>query len=132
MEIENLEQLFLIKNVKFYVLQKSLNKKEKTFIVNHKNITDLSGQLKNLTVTGAIINNLDLIITVDTSIVHLSGSLGKNTWLLLPFSPDWRWMLKRNDSPWYSSVEIFRQATPGNWENVIFTIKNKLEKLLCL
>jgi tetratricopeptide (TPR) repeat protein len=69
--------------------------------------------------TAALIEALDLVITVDTSVAHLSGALGKPTWILLPFSPDWRWLTEREDSPWYPGARLFRQTAPGDWAGVV-------------
>ena len=63
--------------------------------------------------------NLDLVISVDTSIVHLAGAMGKRVWTLLPFCPDWRWMRDRADSPWYPTMRLFRQKSRGDWDTVI-------------
>jgi hypothetical protein len=68
--------------------------------------------------TAALIANLDLVISVDTSIAHLAAALGKPTWVLLSTAPDWRWMLERADSPWYDSVRLFRQTAPRVWPGV--------------
>ena len=88
-------------------------------ISNFRNrIVDLSEKLTDFNITAATIVELDLIITVDTSIVHLSGALGVPTWCLLPYAPDWRWLLGRDDTPWYSSVRLFRQDTPRDWTNL--------------
>ncbi len=69
--------------------------------------------------TAAINANLDLVITIDTSVGHLAGALGRPVWTLLPFAPDWRWMLGREDSPWYPTMRLFRQDRPGEWEGII-------------
>jgi ADP-heptose:LPS heptosyltransferase len=70
--------------------------------------------------TAAVIRNLDLVITVDTSISHLTAGLGTPTWILLPNPADWRWMIDRNDSPWYPNVvRLFKQPTPGDWQSMI-------------
>ena len=69
--------------------------------------------------TAALCECLDLVISVDTSLAHLSGALGKNTWILLPFVPDWRWLLDRADSPWYPSVRLYRQDRRGDWSCVL-------------
>jgi hypothetical protein len=69
---------------------------------------------------------MDIVISVDTSVAHLAGSQGKSTWLLLPFIPDWRWMLEREDSPWYPSVKIYRQASMGDWDSVLQKVRNDL------
>jgi hypothetical protein len=62
---------------------------------------------------------MDLVVTVDTSVAHLSCTLGKPTWILLPFSPDWRWLLGRDDSPWYASARLYRQNRIGDWTDVL-------------
>ena len=69
--------------------------------------------------TAAIIENLDLVISVDTAVAHLAGALGKPTWLLLEKVPDWRWLLDREDSPWYASIRLFRQTAIARWDAVI-------------
>ena len=67
----------------------------------------------------ALMENLDLIITVDTSMGHLAGALGKPVWIMIPKAADWRWMLEREDSPWYPTARLFRQPKPGEWDTVI-------------
>ena len=76
--------------------------------------------------TAAVIVNCDLIITSDTAVAHLAGSLGCETWLILKYFPDWRWMLNRPDSPWYPTMTLYRQKTPGNWEDVFTSVEQKL------
>ncbi len=78
--------------------------------------------------TVAIIKNLDLVITVDTSIGHLAAALGKPAWVILPNPPDWRWMINRDDTPWYPTVRLFRQPTPGDWESIMTVVTQELEK----
>ena len=69
---------------------------------------------------------MDLVISVDTAPAHLAGALGATVWTLLPFNPDWRWMLDRDDSPWYPSMRLFRQETPGDWEGVFQEVETAL------
>ena len=76
--------------------------------------------------------NCDLIITSDTAIAHLAGALGCPTWVVLKKIPDWRWMLDRNDSPWYPNMKLYRQKERDNWEEVFETIKNDLQSLITL
>jgi len=76
----------------------------------------------------AQINACDLIITIDNTTAHLAGALGKPTWTLLPYIPDWRWLLKRPDTPWYPNMTLIRQNTPKNWDALIETITKKLQQ----
>jgi hypothetical protein len=78
--------------------------------------------------TAAVIKNLDLVITIDTSICHLAAGLGVSVWNLVPNPPDWRWMLDRVDTPWYSNMRLFRQPTPGDWKSVIDCV---VQELIC-
>jgi ADP-heptose:LPS heptosyltransferase len=73
--------------------------------------------------TAAILSQLDLLITSDTSIAHLAGALGRPTWVLLNKMPDWRWLLDRSDSPWYESIRLFRQSTQSDWSQVLEQVK---------
>ena len=77
--------------------------------------------------TAGAIESLDLVITVDSAVAHLAGGLGKETWVLLPFAPDWRWLLEREDSPWYPTLRLFRQPQPGDWTGVIARVTQALE-----
>ena len=85
------------------------------------------GQWESYADTAAAIAALDLVITVDTSVAHLAGALGVPTWLLLSSDPDWRWQRDRSDSPWYSSMRIFRQKQFMDWSNVIEEVSYHLE-----
>lgn len=80
--------------------------------------------------TAAVMNNLDLIITVDTSIAHLAGALGRPTWVALKQVPDWRWMLDREDTPWYPTMRLFRQNERDDWGRVFSKIEKSLRKLV--
>ncbi len=86
--------------------------------------------LSDFAETAALIENLDLVISVDTSVAHLAGALGKPVWVLLPFDPDWRWLLNRDDSPWYPSARLFRQKTPGDWGGVFSDVRAALQERL--
>jgi Flp pilus assembly protein TadD len=82
--------------------------------------------LRDFADTRAVIETLDLLIAVDTAVVHLAGAMGKPVWTLLPFVPDWRWMLEREDSPWYPTMRLFRQAYNGDWDSVIRRVVDAL------
>jgi Flp pilus assembly protein TadD len=82
-------------------------------------LIDLSPQLTDFAETAGAMLNLDLIIAVDTAVAHLAGALARPAWIMIAFSPDWRWLLGRDDSPWYPSVRLYRQPAPGHWDSVI-------------
>jgi ADP-heptose:LPS heptosyltransferase len=92
--------------------------------------TDFIGGEHAFVDTAAAISNLDLVITVDTSIAHLSGALGKPTWIALKYVPDWRWMLDRDDSPWYPTVRLFRQPERADWASVFSNIEKELRSVI--
>lgn len=91
-------------------------------------VLDVSDGLTSFLDTARIIEQLDLVITVDTSVAHLAGSLGKETWVLLAFDADWRWLLTREDCPWYPSVRLFRQREPGDWPAVVARVRATLKR----
>ncbi len=82
-------------------------------------VTDLGSRLETFADTAALLKNLDLLVTIDTAVAHCAGALGVPVWVMLPFSPDWRWLLNREDSPWYPSMRLFRQKRWGDWDEVI-------------
>jgi ADP-heptose:LPS heptosyltransferase len=77
--------------------------------------------------TAALAAELDLVVSVDTSIAHLAGALARPVWILLPFAPDWRWQLGRDDSPWYPTARLFRQARARDWGSVVTRIAAELQ-----
>jgi ADP-heptose:LPS heptosyltransferase len=79
--------------------------------------------------TAALCECLDLVISVCTSIAHLSGAVGRPTWVLLPFNPDWRWLLDRDDSPWYPTAKLYRQPASGDWNGVFARVAADLRKM---
>jgi ADP-heptose:LPS heptosyltransferase len=79
--------------------------------------------------TAAIVSNLDLVISVDTAVAHVAGALGRPVWTLLPFAPDWRWMLHRGDTPWYPTMRLFRQPRLNDWPSVLKQVKAEIAAL---
>lgn len=110
--------------VQLYSLQKNQP------VDNSSEIIDLSNNLQSFDDTAAVISGLDLIISVDTAVAHLAGALGKPIWTLLPYVPDWRWLLQRNDSPWYPTMQLFRQSQPKDWESVFAQVYQALADLV--
>jgi len=128
-KLSKLEFLFNIPQISIYSLQKGIQEKEITEN-NHFKITDLSKYINDFSDTATIIKHLDLIITVDTATAHLAGAMNAPVWVLLPFIPDWRWMLNRDDSPWYPSMRLFRQKKIGKWDHVFNLLKLELNKIM--
>jgi tetratricopeptide (TPR) repeat protein len=110
----------------FVSLQKDPRHDDKTFSRARNDILDLTPELTDFTDTAALISCLDLVITVDTSVAHLAGTLGCPTWILLPHLPDWRWLLDREDSPWYPGVRLFRQTANRSYSEVIDRVREEL------
>jgi ADP-heptose:LPS heptosyltransferase len=77
----------------------------------------------------AVLECLDLVVSVDTAVVHLVGAMGKPVWVMLPFAPDWRWLLDRDDSPWYPSARLFRQSADRQWGPVMVKVAHELTNL---
>jgi len=128
--LEKLEKLSHIPNVEFYSLQKNISPKEleKTsehFII-HRFGDDFDKTAGAFMDTAAIMKQLDLIITVDTSVAHLAGAVGANVWVMLPYNTDWRWIMGRDDSPWYPKMKLFKQPKAFDWDSVIDNIFQEL------
>jgi tetratricopeptide (TPR) repeat protein len=90
-------------------------------------LIDWTAELSDFAETAGLIANLDLVISVDTAVAHLAGAMGKKVWLLLPYVADWRWLQDRSDSPWYPTMRLFRQETPGDWNPVIANVTKALK-----
>jgi tetratricopeptide (TPR) repeat protein len=117
-------------DISFYSLQKGGAAEQAKNPPPGMKLVDYTEEISDFSDTAALMENLDLIISVDTSIVHLAGALGKRVWTMVPFVPDWRWMLDREDSPWYPTMRLFRQPLPGDWKSVIGKMKDGLLILL--
>jgi Glycosyltransferase family 9 (heptosyltransferase) len=98
-------------------------------LLERSGIPDLGDSLRDFADTAALIANLDLVISVDTAVAHLAGALGKPTWVFIPFVPDWRWMLGREDSPWYPSMRLFRQSAREDWSVPVECIAAQLRQI---
>ncbi len=106
-------------NLSYVSLQRDLRDADAAVVQRHRNLVHFGEALKNFSDTAALISNLDLIISVDTGTAHLAGALAKPVWILLPYIADWRWLVDREDTPWYPTARLFRQDGTQNWENVL-------------
>src|SRR5262249_49327695 len=104
---------------KYFSLQKDLRHGDDELLNANPYIVRLDKEINDFQDTAAIMMSLDLVISSDTSIVNLAGALGRPVWVLLPFIPDWRWLLDRNDTPWYPTARLFRQPNMGDWTTVL-------------
>ena len=129
MTLETLGALMSGSRHHFFALVKEVREHDKALLRSMPNVTDLSPQLTDFSETAAILENLDLLIAVDTSVAHLAGALGKPAWIMLSFVPDWRWFTNRPDSPWYPSVRLFRQPANNDWESVVESLRTELDLL---
>lgn len=129
MALSTLTPLLSHSDICFYSLQYGKHSEDiKTFgLENH--IVNLAPQIQGWKDTAELILELDLVITVDTAVAHFSASLGKPTWVMLPFCAEFRWMLDRTDSPWYPTMRLFRQQQPQNWSNVITEIGHHIKMM---
>ena len=93
-------------------------------------LIDLGSRVRDFGETAALIDRLDLVISVDTSVAHLAGGLGRPVWTLLCHTPDWRWLLERTDSPWYPTMKLYRQPTWGDWDAVAENVADDLRRLI--
>ena len=114
---------FLPSKFEYISLQREVREVDKLTLDLNPHIRSFASDLKDFVDTAALINNLDLVISVDTSVAHLSGALGKKTLVLLPDIPDWRWMLTREDSPWYPTIQLYRQLEIGDWNSALVKLK---------
>jgi hypothetical protein len=123
-----LEPLFSCEGVSFVSIQRDLRDGDAARL-GELGITNLGPELADMGDTAAVAALADLIISVDTSVIHLAGAMGREAWVMLPFLPDWRWTLASERSPWYPQVCLFRQRTPHEWADVIAMVRNELRRI---
>lgn len=124
-----LEYLVHLPGIQIHSLQKEVPPEDLAILRRYPQVQDWHDRLSDFTDTARLIQALDLIISIDTAVTHLAGALGKPVWLLLPFAPDWRWMLERADSPWYPQIRLFRQVSFGDWQPVLQQIHQELQAI---
>jgi len=114
--------------VRLVSLQNELRIGDEGVLAAYRQILHFGADLKEFSDTAALVTCMDLVISVDTAVAHLAAALGKTVWILLPFHPDWRWLLAREDCPWYPTARLFRQPRIGDWDSVIEVVKVKLSE----
>lgn len=126
--LEKFAALFQTPGAAFYSLQLSPTAAQSQMI-SEARVLDLTAHLTGFADTAALIGELDLVITVDTAVAHLAGAMGKAVWTFIPFVPDWRWGLEKDDTPWYPSMRLFRQPAIGDWDSVIARVATELRAM---
>ena len=121
-----LEPLLARPGVEFHCLQKEIRPEDRGWLEQIGVIASHGGMLRDFGDTAALIEAMDLVISIDTAVAHLAGALAKPVWILLPFNPDWRWLLGRDDSPWYPTARLFRQPAAGDWDSVVRAVSAAL------
>jgi len=125
-QFERLLPLFETKGIHWVCLQKEIPPSDRDAVTACKHLEQVS--LDDFAATAERVSLLDLVISVDTSVAHLAGALNVPIWILLAKASDWRWLLDRDDSPWYPSVRLFRQQQVGDWKGVVYRVREELRK----
>jgi tetratricopeptide (TPR) repeat protein len=124
--LERLLPLLAVPGIDWVALQTEIGGPDRAVLDAHPDITNLGDGLVDFGDTAAVMAALDLVVSVDTAAAHLAGAMAKRVWILQPFSPDWRWLIDRRDSPWYPTAKLFRQPAPGDWSSVISEVVREL------
>jgi tetratricopeptide (TPR) repeat protein len=127
--LSQLEPLLEADEFRFVSVQRDFRPADMEMLAREPRIADLGGEFEDFTDTAAVLAIAEFVICVDTSVAHLAGAMGRPTFVLLPFQPDWRWTLNGERSPWYPAMRLFRQPAPGDWSSVIARVRDELALL---
>ncbi len=116
-------------DAEFHCLQKDIRPTDRQTLAAFPHLRLHDAELRDFTDTAALVDAMDIVLSVDTSVAHLAGALGRPTWIMLPFAPDFRWLTAREDSPWYPTVRLFRQPRPGDWASVVAAVVARVAEL---
>jgi len=130
LRLEALAPLLLTPGTRFYSLQIRVPERDQSYLERSPVTAGMIGCNPDYLDTASLVQQLDLIITVDTSVAHLAGALGKPVWTFIQFSPDWRWFMERSDTVWYPSMRLFRQPQRDSWTPVIERMARELRQLI--
>ena len=125
--LSRLEPLLGRTDCELHVVQTPIRPADRVVLDRRPMVTDHSTALADFADTAALLSQMDLVISVDTAVAHLAGAMARPTWLLLPFSAEWRWLTQRTDSPWYPTLRLFRQPAPGDWDGVLAAVMRALD-----
>jgi tetratricopeptide (TPR) repeat protein len=126
--LSRLAPLLALEHVSFVSIQRDVRNEDAELLARTPRLTHVGDDLTDFDDTATIAALVDVVISVDTAVVHLAGALGRPTWILVPFWPDWRWLLEREDSLWYPTARLFRQTAAGEWDSAIARVKDALLK----
>jgi hypothetical protein len=126
MPLATLAPLLQRTDLEFHALQQEIPDRDRAWLAGNPGLMDHSAELKDFADTAALISQMDLVITIDTSVAHLAGALARPVWIMLPFSADARWLLDRNDTPWYPTARLFRQRRQMDWDGVVAEVVQAL------
>jgi tetratricopeptide (TPR) repeat protein len=125
--LSDLAPLWSVGSVRFLAIQRDLRSGDAELLAAEPRVTQIGSELDDFADTAAMLALVDLVITVDTSVAHLAGAMGRPVWILVPFSPDWRWTLSGDSSRWYATARLFRQPSLGDWDSVIERLRSELQ-----
>ena len=128
--LDRLAAVLAVPGVDFVSVQKEVTERDAGLLRDH-GVVQLGQEFADFSDTAAVVAMLDLVIAVDTSVAHLAGAMGRAVALLVPFSPDWRWLLNRTDSPWYPTMRLFRQTAIGDWTGPVERLRHELSAAAC-
>jgi tetratricopeptide (TPR) repeat protein len=126
--LSRLAPLWSIGSARFVAVQRDLRSGDAELLAREPRVTQIGTELDDFADTAAVLAFVDLVITVDTSVAHLAGAMGRPAWILVPFSPDWRWTLEGESSQWYPTARLFRQPSLGDWDSVIERLRSELQR----
>jgi tetratricopeptide (TPR) repeat protein len=126
--LSRLAPLWSIGSARFVAVQRNLRSGDAELLAREPRVTQIGTELDDFADTAAVLALVDLVITVDTSVAHLAGAMGRPVWILVPFSPDWRWTLEGEGSRWYPTARLFRQPSLGDWDSVIERLRGELQR----
>jgi hypothetical protein len=128
LKLEQFGPLFAVPGIALLSVQKGEQIAQAGSYYGPAPLLNLGPEINDFLDTMAILKNVEQLVTIDTSVAHVAGALGVPTCLVLPYAPDWRWLLNRNDTPWYNSVKLYRQLRPYDWSGVIETVAADLTR----